>query len=216
MALTTAAEYKAFLNYSGTDRDTWIAAMLPVAQRIVEKICGRPSGGFESATWTQDFDGRGGYAIKVPCWPVTSITSVSCRDSSGDLTALDTESYWISDDARFVERSGSQVSRGYNDPNTLNDDPGGLTGQSPAFADGNKNYRIVYVGGYASNAIDSNLKLACWKLLDNMWATKGESGDLKSESDGHYSYTRSDGGVAGDGSDPMGLKVILSDWVPLT
>lgn len=216
MALITASDYKTYRGISDTSLDAQLAVLIPIAQSRLESLCGRPSGGFESATWTHDFDGKGGPSLFVRCWPVTSITSVSWRSSDGDLTALDSTTYWISDDARSVERSGATVARGLTNPNSISDDfdmP--LTGMYPAFFEGLKNYRVIYVGGYASNAIPAELKMAMYRMLDQMFADIGQAGDLKSESDGHYSYTKSDSGFGGSPDDPLSITSLVANWRPL-
>lgn len=216
MALITAQNYKDYASIADTSLDARLAILIPIAQARIESLCGRPSAGFETATWTQDFDGRGGPTLFAPCWPVTSITSVSWRSADGDLTELDSDSYWIAADTRGIDRSGAQLLRGFADPNTLSDEGSPtLTGAYPAFFEGFKNYRAVYVGGYASDAIPAELKMAMYRLIDQMISDTRQAGNIKSESDGHYSYTKFDSGGMGNADDPLSLVSLLSKWRPL-
>lgn len=210
MAIITASNYKTYAGISDTSLDARLAVLIPIAQERIEALCGRPAAGFETATWTQDFDGHGGPKIFCPCWPVTSITSVSWRAPDGTLTALDSTCYQISADARFVEKPGSVMARGITNPNIVADDfnmP--LTSYSPQFREGLKNFRVVYVGGYSS--IPEQIKMAAYQLLNDLIIGTRQPSGLKSESDGRYTYVNADGGS--DPNDPLSVVNLLSNWM---
>ena len=186
MAITTTSEYKSYAGITSSAFDTQIGTLLAVAQEMIEDACGRPAGGFESATWTQDVNGFGTELIFVPCWPVSSITSISYIDDSGGLTALDSTSYRAGDGG-LLTRTGVSRGRVTGDPfaTVLDQTPYEV---SPQFSEGKKNYRVVYSGGYGT--IPQRLKMAVWRLTDTMRANIGQDPTITGESIGDYSYTK--------------------------
>ncbi len=190
MALITSSEYKTYAGISDTSFDTFLAVAVPAVQETIEALCGRSSGGFESASWTETWNGS-----ETPCkylrnWPVTAIASVSSVDADGDTSDLSSTDYAIDPTGRAVCMTGSRMGRalisttgdfdGYFAPNQ--------TGVRPQFIEGMKNYTITYTGGYST--VPARLKWVCYRMLDQMIADRRVPGDLKSESIGDYSYTK--------------------------
>lgn len=209
MALITSAEYKVYSGISDTSLDGFLAVAVPSAQELVERLCGRPAGGFESASWTETWNGAETPCKYVRCWPVTAIASVSEIDADGTTTALSSTEYAIDPQARAVCMTGARMGRalistsgdfeGYFAPNQ--------TGVRPQFLDGYKNYTITYTGGYST--IPYTLKWACYRVIDQMVSERRQPSDLKSESIGDYSYTKAD-------MPPVSItdvKPILVDWI---
>jgi hypothetical protein len=212
MAIITTAEYKTYAGLTDTSLDSFLAVAIPAAQSAIETLCGRPSGGFESATWTETWSGDENPCYSVQCFPITAITSVSSIDSYGTLTALDSTKYVIDPDSRAICRAGSKIGRygmdtsgnfeNYFQPNYI--------GFQPQFLNGIKNYSVTYTGGYTSGNMPAALKWAQYRLVDNMVSDRRRA-DLKSESIGDYTYTVSD--VGAHGFVPAEIKELIQQWL---
>lgn len=217
MALTTYTAYKVYANIpSGTTTwDSLLTTLIAAAQAAVESYCGRPAGGFESATWTQARNGNGAESIWVPCWPVTTLTSVTEILSDGSTQALDSTTYRIGQRGE-IARTGVSRSRFGNGvtpdgywPGDYSDGATGF-GPDPSFCEGRNNYSIVYVGGYASNAIPANLVLAIWMMVDVMFTRRGKDPAMSGESIEGYSYQKSVTLTNSLFTDP--IKSLLQEW----
>lgn len=206
MAITTTAEYKTYAVISGTTLDTLLGVLIPIAQRAAEEWCGRPAAGFESATWTQFLDGRGSDVLWFPCWPVDSITSLSYRDATGGLTALDTTSYRIGDRGR-VTRTGV-VYASVSEDQEWPDAEAVQFHAVPQYREGFGNFKAVYVGGYSSGSMPSTLKYAVWRITDGLYAARRRDGAIASESIGAYSITYRDRASMITGE----IQALLSEW----
>jgi hypothetical protein len=207
MALITSTEYKTYAGISDTSLDGFLAIAVPSAQEILEALCGRPSGGFESATQNEFWDGSETRCYYVKCWPVTAVASVSEVDSEGNLTAMNAAEYVISPDTKAVCRSGARMmSLGVGLDDVDRAFAVNQTGIYPQFLEGCKNYKVTYTGGYAT--VPYRLKWACYKLIDDMVSARREASDKKSESIGDYSYTR---GVSP--ATITDVQSLISDWM---
>lgn len=194
MALVTLAEYKTYAGISGTDDDAVLQVLISAAQDAIERFCGRDAGGFESGTKTEYYDGRGSEYLFLRSWPASSITSVKWRDAAGNLTTISATSYRLKSDRTLV-RTG--VNRG-----RFTSDEWGYVGEEaltypqfsvqPQFSEGLGNIEVVYAGGFAT--IPGSLKLAVYRLVDGMFASRRENPDMQSETIGSYSYTKGKGG----------------------
>ena len=65
MALCTLAEYKAWRGVSGTSWDTLYTTPIGTASAEIERMCNRTAGGFNTATFTETFDGDGSQTLTV-------------------------------------------------------------------------------------------------------------------------------------------------------
>ena len=218
MALTTSTAYKAYAGITATTWDTLLGTLVAAAQAMVEVYCGRPAGGFETATWTQARNGNGAESIWVPCWPVTTLTSVTEILSDGSTQALDSTTYRIGQRGEIARtgvsraRFGGVATSAGNWPGEYADGGVGF-GPEPSFCEGRNNYSIVYVGGYASNAIPANLVTAIWMLVDILFARRGKDPALSGESIEGYSYQKSVTLTNDLFTQP--IKFLLADWKAL-
>lgn len=196
MPLDSVANYKTWAGITGTALDTRIGLAIASAQELLERACGRPAGGFESATWTQDFDSEGWESIQLPCAPVTSITSVSLRDGSGNLSALGASEYDFDAAGRLHLLGGVNLDRwapgraaAWNlDVGTQGGGAYGRTSREPGFPAGFKAVRVVYVGGYS--AIPADLLQLVREMTAETLAAQGNDPTMQAESIGAYSYTK--------------------------
>lgn len=212
MALITSSEYKTYAGISDTSLDGFLAVAVPSAQEIIESLCGRPAGGFESATQNEFWDGSETRCYYVKCWPITAVASVSEVDSEGNTTALPSAQYVISPDSKAVCRSGARmmsIGVGLDDLDrafSVNQ-----TGVYPQFIEGTKNYKVTYTGGYST--IPYRLKWACYRMVDLLVANRAESPDVRSESIGDYSYVKG-AGVGMANSLPLDdVRGLIADWM---
>ena len=91
----SSADIKAYLNIDGdnTDRDILITLARSAARARVEEYCGRK---FLSETRTYYLDGTGTDTLRIPDWPISSVTSVVWNgDAPRDWTvdAIDSDYY---------------------------------------------------------------------------------------------------------------------------
>jgi len=193
MAITTRSAYKVYAGIPAADtsQDSAIDAAILTAVGLIEGMCGRPAGGFETGTWTEFFDGNDTERAWLKCWPVTAITSVSYRDNVGAFTTIDSTSYRYGNRGELY-RTGAAYGRFPN-----NDGYGWgelATGRQwstePRWDEGTGNYRAIYTGGYAT--IPAALAHAVHVQIDGVLSSAGGSGGMQSESIGDYSYTRAD------------------------
>ena len=95
----TAAEAKTHCRIDSgiTDFDTWFANAIAAAQEYVERWTHRI---LLSSTWDIKFDRfpGGSEAFAIPLIPLASVTSVSYRDSAGDLQVWSSSNYVVSAD----------------------------------------------------------------------------------------------------------------------
>lgn len=181
MAVITAAEYKTDAGISGSDLDTWLAAVIPQAQSRAEEWCDR---NFDLAARTEYYDGMGVGTIQLRTYPVTVLTSVSYLSgvSSGtpSFTAFDSGSYWF--DAASGELHRYSAFDAF--PDAI-DREGRAVWPDGGGAD---IIKVVYTAGYST--MPDGLKLAMFRLIDYLRGLRGRDGAMQSESMGSYSYTR--------------------------
>lgn len=189
MAVTTLAEYKAYLRITGSGDDAWLTILVASACDLIERYCGRPPLGFEQGAKTEFLSGRGNEYLFPRCWPVNSVTSIESLASDGALTAVDAASYRVKN-GNVIARTG--VMRG-----SLGDGWDGGEREyvrfdaSPRFAEGDGNYKVIYDGGYA--VVPSTVKHAAWIAADWMRASAGRDPTASSESIGSYSISYGQG-----------------------
>lgn len=187
MAITTTSDYKTYAGISGSSLDSVIALMVSAAQSIAESFCDRL---FDSATYTEKYDGKGSARFVLRNIPVASITSVTVTGGDGttDYTLASTE-------FKFDGASGIvELTPSYNGRFAISAQEWGLSdgfdslmtwGESPTISDQFKNITAVYVGGYSS--MPSDLVWANWRIIDAMMAKRRRDGSVMSESLGAYS-----------------------------
>ena len=177
MALVSTSEYKAWRGVSGSDYDSTIAVLVPIAQRWVERVCGRTEGGFESdnAPFTEKLDGTGTQVIQVSNGPISSITSI--KFGNGTQSTIDASTYSFQNRTimRIPKRGGA----------TLHIDDWGDTipfgVRRPNFPDGFQNIEVVYTAGYASGSIPDDLKYVIYRLVDHYLESRGRDIEKQAE-----------------------------------
>ncbi len=169
MALDTATAYKAYTG--STVSDSIVTSAIASAQAAMERYCGRDAAGFESATWTELYDGTGCEWLQLRHWPITSITSVSTRDDKTTYTAIAATSYDATTRGRLY----------------LLDAVWSWNGLASVFSEGTQNWKVVYVGGYSS--LPADLVNACRMMVTRLLSVRDVDPTLQSESVGSYSWT---------------------------
>lgn len=169
MAIDTASAYKAFTG--STVSDSIVTSAIAASQAAMERYCGRDAAGFESATWTELYDGTGVDWLQLRHWPVTSITSVSLRESKTAYTAIEATTYDVTTRGRLY----------------LLAPVSSWDGLASEFSEGTQNWKVVYVGGYSS--LPADLVNVCRTMTANLLASRGVDPTLASESVGSYSWS---------------------------
>lgn len=139
MAWTTTAGVKAALGYSGTDRDSQIAALIPLVQDLLEAKIGRK---IEMAEYTEQYDGNGSRFLVLRNRPVYSVTSIkdSLQRNFADTAAISPQAYAVRPD------SGKVVLDNFSGVAFIT----GL--QAGVFTRGTMNVQVVYRAGYGDPA----------------------------------------------------------------
>lgn len=151
MALATAADVRLRLGISVSTYDTLIDALISDATAEMEMYCGRR---LESATVTDEIgDGLGQPFLLVRRYPVTSVTSISLRNSDATYTTLNAADYAIRGDGGegAIDRVGNSTWIGIDHPRMAGTF-GGLRGGL-----GFNSYKITYEGGYKAGTHDTEL-----------------------------------------------------------
>lgn len=153
--LTTTAKVKTLLGISVSTYDTLLDALVTSASDFIAQLCGR-SFALPGSDETEYYDGTvEKNRIQLRKWPVTVLTSISYASGAYNnptWTAYDASSQFV-----------------------LKDDTGEV------FFDfclprGRKNIKVVYRGGYASNAIPTDLDHACKKLVAKEYLKRSSQG----------------------------------------
>ena len=173
MSLTTLSgvnAYKGWTTGENTARDTQITAMIDGISARFETYCDRK---FNSATYTQYYNGEGGRHLYLDQYPITSIANI-----------------WS--DASWVWGSGTLVS-GTKYRIVQN-------GQGVVFYDtitkGEQNIKITYTAGYT--AIPADLQEACNEETADAWKDSTKStGAVKSKTLPDGSVVYGEGGSSG-------------------
>lgn len=184
--LVTTTEYKAYAGITGTGDDAAFAVLIAAASRAIRRYCGRDEvTGFAAATYTEKYDGNGSDVIQLREWPLASVTSVTLIADDGTTDAYATTDY------RPNLRTGGLYLLGSVSGRVLTDFGGlmlgGGYGVSPCWPVGEQNLSVVYV---TSGAVPDDLKLACYQIVDFLFAERRHNPAMQSESLGAYSYTR--------------------------
>ncbi len=191
MALIATSDLKTYLGITASTDDTLLGNCITNAQDLMERYCSRT---FDTATFTEDYDGTGTAVLTVNNPPITTLTSVSTLSRNADgtetATALDASSY------RFDSKSGNisllwANARAYPENWGYDNGPATYRAESPRFIEGFRNYRVVYVGAYGSGAvaIPGSLKQACLEIAAEIFRMRRVNSAMQSESMGVPSYT---------------------------
>lgn len=170
---------KAYLGITDTSEDPLIDDWILAAQAQIERYCNRA---FDSATYTQYYDGNNKRSIVLRNTPVTSVTSISYMTAVDTYTAFDATTYTVNADSGVVQLASTWSNALW------------LAGiESPTgFQKGNKAIKAVYVGGYST--IPADLSQACIELVakirgGNASQRSARASGLQSESLGYESRT---------------------------
>jgi fatty-acyl-CoA synthase len=79
----TLTEIKAHCRVDGADSDAVLNALIAAAVSHLDGHTGILGRAMVTQTWRQDFEAFGG-RLRLPLWPVASVTSVTYRDAAGD------------------------------------------------------------------------------------------------------------------------------------
>ena len=195
MALITRANYKTYRGETTTTYDSVFDILITSAEAEVRRYCDRNSStGFQSATYTENYEVQGDAELQLRETPITSITTVKIRDDTGTLgTALTSTTYNVELDTGILHLTGVCEGRyataGVDGWPVQSVGYGDSWGASPNLGYGRNRVQVVYVGGYTT--IPGDLVQALYEYIDWKFARRGRDTTLQSESLGAYSYTRS-------------------------
>ena len=187
--IVQVSDLKEYLGITAVTDDNLLYECIDRAQNVIERYCSRT---FGTATFTEDMDGTGTATLCVQNPPITSVTSVSSlsRESDGTetATALSAGSYRFDAESGVISLLWAAAS---SFPEYWSGDNGPATfrAESPRFADGFRNYRVVYVGGYTAATMPGSLKQACLEVATDLYRMRRINKGMQSESMGVPSYT---------------------------
>lgn len=143
-------EAKAHLDVSYTEKDTLITALIAAATAHLDGWTGILGRCLVTQTWRQDFD-RFNRCLRLPLYPVTSITSVKYDDTEDAEQTITNTNYDLLDDdlGAFVRFKDA-----YSFPSIHDDRPA---------------VRVTYVAGYASAAAVPDAIKQAMLLLIRHW-----------------------------------------------
>lgn len=168
MALTSAANVKAYLGITAATDDSLIAALIARVQERIERHCGRA---FDAATFTDDLDG-GGRSLVVRNAPIRTLTSVSYVSGTG-VVDIDLDRFTVNERAGIVSLRQDEFCPFFERRSRMRS-PNNAT-----FTAGIRNYRVVYDGGYT--AIPPDLEQVAIELVKSAYVNRRINGDLQSE-----------------------------------
>ena len=187
-SLISIAEYKVWSGISGTAQDALLTVLVDAVSMEVRRWCDRNlTNGFESVSRTERYDGTGEQTIQLMEWPVTSVTSVTIYSADGTSNILETDSYRFDGDSGVLSRIDPRLAR-Y--PVYAFGTVNATFAVQPWFDAGFNNVEVIYTGGYST--ISADLKMACYRLTDLAYSSRGRNFNLASESLGQYSYSNQD------------------------
>lgn len=184
--LITTLDYKGYSGLGGSEIDSQLTVLIPIASAVVRRYCWRDeTNGFESASRVEFYDGYGSATLQLREWPVTSIASVEHRGNDGSYVALPSTSYRVNMKNGLLHRLGS--ARAMFSPDDMLPSRASF-GEYPTWSEGFQNWRVTYTGGWATIPVD--LKFACLRILTWSIGETRRDPSLQSESIGAYAYTR--------------------------
>ena len=160
MAIITKAIVKSFLRIptAETGDDSLIDEMIGDLEAFAKTVCNRV---FESAEVTQYYDGDGTKNLLVNYYPITAVSALYDDTDRvyGADTAIDSGDYIIKEDEGKI-----------------------VLDEGLIFAEGVKNIKITYTGGYSAGTMPADLKhaiklLVCAKYLEGQGEINAIKGD---------------------------------------
>ncbi len=148
--LSTLEKVKSYLGVTGSGEDTLLGELLGAASARIRGHCGRE---ITSATYTEQYDGRGLGRIVLVQRPATSITTVhDALDRAFDSGSLvDSDDYTLYGEEGIVELDPARA----------------------GFQDGVRNVQVVYVAGYSTVPADVDLAA---RILSAHWYNRLKAG----------------------------------------
>lgn len=149
----SVAEAKAHLRVENSDEDTLIAGLVNAATSHLDGWSGVLGRALVTQTWRQDFDAFS-RKMRLPLFPVASVTSVTYRDANGATQTVAAENYSLLADER-----GAFVGLVWDfDPPILYDD-------GPAVS-------VTYVAGTAAADVPAAIKHAILLMVGHWFANR--------------------------------------------
>lgn len=139
----------------------YVDSIINTSSQFIENYCNRK---FISQTFTEYYDGNDENKLLLDNFPVTTFTSLALWDFQTQ-TVLQT--YTVNSDYEVYISEGIIYKPG-------------------VFNHGHKNYKVVYVAGYAIANVPDDLKTACFELAKLNYYKKDKQG-IESETIGRYS-----------------------------
>lgn len=169
MSLTVIADVKQQLGLENdSTKDAFLANLILRAQKLLEKYCGRK---FDSATYTEFYDGDGTDELLLNQYPIVSVTSL--HDDLGrtfdSLTLISTSDYVIYKERGKIKLTSSEPSQ-----------------SGRVFARGAQNVKVIYVAGY--DPVPEDLQDAALQQIEHMF-NRAKTGGFTSRSMGGISET---------------------------
>lgn len=217
MAIISLDYLKIFLGATTSAKDALYTVLADAASKAVKTYTDRD---FESATYTEYYNGSGTHLLILRQRPVTSVTSVhvDATGYAGDGTnafASDTlqtvgVDYILRKERGTQGDSGMLVRlRGFMGQSAASLFGEGVLGWTqrtdgklagnlpPAWPRGDGNIKVVYVAGYTAANMPADLKQATAQLAAWMVRNGTYGGDrIQSENMGQYSYTLGQAGLS--------------------
>lgn len=94
----TRAEAKAALDISSDARDTLIDGLIAAATSYLDGWTGILGRALCEQTWRQDYDSLWANCMRLPLFPVISITNVKYKDTTGTEQTIDAANYTLQTD----------------------------------------------------------------------------------------------------------------------
>lgn len=165
-----------------------VKAIRGMSQRI-RRMCGRnKTTGFQSASYTEEFDSPVAGELPLTETPVTAISSVTIRHAGSVTRTLASTEYEITSDGKSLRlfgsigafwHSGGSFNRGFGHPSTRLSH--GIT-RFPQRA-----LRVTYTGG--DTVVPPDLEDICLQGIAQRWAMQERDRGLASETIGNYTWT---------------------------
>lgn len=193
-ALTNLADVKESLGITDNSKDNLIERKINQATEMIENFCGLNNDHhFASTTYTnEEYDATNTDELVLRARPIITLTSVSARDSSENIssfTTLDSQDYFYDEYAGVIK--GVAV-----------------------FSGSWNRYRVTYTAGFAT--IPDDLAEACVLLASELVANADQSGSgVKSKQEGQRKVEYFQPNEANSGSliEQLGIDDMLARYI---
>jgi hypothetical protein len=198
VAVLTTAEAKTFLRgiaSGSSSQDTLIDTLVTRADQVLSRWCGYPAytdgaagaTTFEDQSYTLYMSGPGGRSLKLPVYPISSVTSI--EDDSTE--AFDGSTYLVASGDYTTRKSEGVV---LLTPTSVHGEWSDTS--SPVL-------KVVVVAGWST--VPEQLKQACGEMVKHLWEMREKSGEQSRSQQGiSVSYR--------DEQIPPHLRAILSPY----